>query len=119
MTGYSAIGHIGHDSYRALIAGLEDMFGSAGIEDLAAHVLASERADFHWEARVRERYLGAYESLDGDEEALDRIAIMGLLQGRWFSGIALVDGEGAVHDMTGLCAFECESRAEAAFVMAA
>lgn len=119
MTGYSAIGHIGHDPYRALIAGLEDMFGSAGIEDLAAHVLASERADFHWEARVRERYLGAYESLDDDEEALDRIAIVGCLAGRWFSGIALVDGEGAVHDMTGLRAFECENRAEAAFVMAA
>ncbi|ODU20417.1 MAG: hypothetical protein ABS87_10185 [Sphingomonas sp. SCN 67-18] len=119
MTGYSAVGHARHDPYRALVAGLEEAFGNAGIEDLAAHFLASERADFHWEARVRERYLGSHESLDDDEGALDRVAIKGFLAGRWFSGIALVDGEGAVHDMTGLRAFECESRAEAAFVMAA
>jgi hypothetical protein len=81
------------------------------IRAMAAFWVAAETADFHWEARREERWLGSYESLDPYEEELDRVAILGSLNGKWFAGVAIVDGNGAVHDLVRCDQFE---RAEVA-----
>ncbi|WP_176591862.1 hypothetical protein [Sphingobium sp. EM0848] len=71
-----------------------------------AQLIAAEEADFLWDARRAERWLGGWEGCD-EEEELDRIAIIGSLGGTWFNAIILVDGEGraqgllARHDAVG------------------
>jgi hypothetical protein len=100
--------HIGTASTRdmdrvvaTLVSGLETEFGRGAGEGLAHHFLEAEETDFLWEARVEERWLSAYESLDGDGLVLDRIAICGRLGDRWFSAVMLVDGNGMPHGTMG------------------
>ena len=77
-----------------LAAGLEIEFGRGVGGALARRFLDAEESDFLWDARVQERWLGAYEGCgDGDDE-LDRIAVWGRFDGRWYMAILLVDGEG-------------------------
>jgi hypothetical protein len=85
----------------ALIAGLEIEFGRAPGEGLARHFLGAEDADFRWDARTEERWLGSYEGADDDNFWLDRVAICGRLDGRWFAAVMIVDGEGQAHGMLG------------------
>ncbi len=80
-----------------LIAGLEVEFGSGVGEALAHRFLEAEESDFLWEARIEERWLGSYESIDDDDLELDRIAICGRLNGRWFASVMLVDADGMAH----------------------
>lgn len=94
-----------------LMAGLEIEFGHAAGEALARRFLEAEESDFLWEARVEERWLGAYESIDEDDLALDRIAICGRLDGRWFASVMLVDGDGMAHGTLGKRS--CRSRGSA------
>ena len=115
MTTITIVQAPSRDAYPVLLAGLETQFGNEGSVDIAAHYLAAELADFHWESRVAERWLGAYESLDEDETELDRVAILGRLQGTWFVALCLVDGNGAVHEMHNLRLLANEKEAEAAF----
>lgn len=115
MTYVSTIERVQSDMFPGFVAGLESEFGSAGIACLAAHFLEAEAADFHWEARLNERYLGSMIGVDEDDGELDRIAIIGFLAGRWFVVAASVDGDGAVHDMTGLQRFTSAWDAEGAF----
>lgn len=91
------------------------MVQSAG-EALAQRFLEAEESDFLWEARVEERWLGSYESIDEDDLALDRIAICGRLEGRWFSSVMLVDGDGRAHGTLGKRT--CGSRRSAQQAMA-
>ena len=77
-----------------LVAGLEMELGRGAGAALADHFLAAEESDFLWDARGEERWLGYYEGLGEDDLELDRIAIWGRLDGRWFMAIMLVDGEG-------------------------
>lgn len=102
----------------ALIAGLEIEFGRGAAEGLASRFLAAEACDFHWEARTSERWLGRYEAVDEEEIELDRIAIVGRLEGRWFAAICIVDGEGNAHGMTGQRSFGKRKAAQAAFAIA-
>ena len=85
----------------ALIAGLEIEFGRGAGAALAERFLAAEEADFCWDARVEERWIGAYESVGDDGFELDRVAIVGRLKGRWFVAQMIVDGEGCAHGMIG------------------
>jgi hypothetical protein len=81
---------------------LEAQFGSV----IASRILEAEAADFHWQARVRERYLGQY--LDdgfGSGEELSRVAILSELGGQWHAGVCLVDGDGAVETLLWLRTF--------------
>jgi hypothetical protein len=75
--------------------------------------------DFHWEARVRERYLGQHLPLDySDEDAsedISRIAILSFLAGRWHAGICLVDGEGCAVDLLWLRSFDGRDEAAEMF----
>lgn len=98
----------------ALIAGLELEFGKTAGAALAQRFLAAEACDFHWDARDEERWLGAYESVDDDEDELDRIAICGTLNGAWFVAQMIVDGEGRPHGMLGRRAFRSRKSARKA-----
>jgi len=100
----SMIANIGLASdrvFQALIAGLELEFGHDAGEALARRFLEAEDSDFLWDARREERWLGRYFSADDEEIELDRIAICGRIDGRWFMGVMLVDGDGRPHGTLG------------------
>jgi len=110
MTIISAIPGGSGDAYARLVEGLRSEFACRDVAALAERVFESEEADFHWEARVRERYLGQHFPVDpGDQDAgveLERIAIVSFLAGRWNAGICLVDGEGCAGQLLWLRSFE-------------
>lgn len=101
-----------------LRAGLEIEFGRGAGEALAHRFLEAEEADFRWDTRVEERWLGAYESADDEEFELDRIAICGRLDGKWFCATMLVDGDGQAHGMMGCREFRSLVRARDAMLHA-
>ena len=78
----------------ALVEDLRAEFGAI----LADRILEAEAADYLWEARVRERYLGQHLDVGfgdfGGERELSRIAILSFLGGLWHTASCLVDGEG-------------------------
>jgi hypothetical protein len=115
MTMISIFQTISRDAYPALLAGLETQFGPDESVEIATQFLSAEQADFHWDSRVAERWLGAYESLDDEESELDRVAILGRLQGTWFAASCLVNGNGRVQAMQTLRLLASETDAEAAF----
>jgi hypothetical protein len=98
------------DAYARLVQSQQLEFGSVEVGALARRILETEKADFHWDARIRERYLGQHFSLDVDDEngaeELARIAILTFVAGRWNAGICLVDGEGCAVDLLWLRSFE-------------
>lgn len=103
----------------ALISGLEIEFGRGAGEALAHRFLEAEEVDFHWDARVTERWIGRYESIDDDDLELDRVRIFGRLDGKWFVAVMIVDGDGNAHGMMGKRIFGSERDAcTAAFTQA-
>ena len=102
----------------ALAWGLEIEFGRGAGEALAHRFLEAEEVDFHWDARVSERWIGSYESLDDDDLELDRVRIFGRLDGKWFVAVMIVDGDGNAHGMMGMRIFGREREALAAFAQA-
>ena len=98
-----------------LVAGLELEFGRNAAEGLAQRFIAAEEWDFTWDARIEERWLGTYETTEGEEFELDRVAIIGRLEGRWFTAACIIDGEGRVHGMTGKRTFAKVNAARKAF----
>jgi hypothetical protein len=110
MTIISDISGGSGDVYARLVEGLKLEFGSSDIAALAERIFEAEKADFHWQARVRERYLGQHFALDfGDEDAgedVSRIAILSSLAGRWHAGICLVDGDGCALELLWLRSFD-------------
>jgi len=100
---------------QALVAGLELEFGRGAGEALAHRFLEAEGADFHWDARLQERWIGAYDSLDDAQIELDRVKILGRLDGWWFVAMMLVDGDGHPHGMMGKRTFSNAIDARNAF----
>ena len=98
----------------ALVSGLELEFGR-GAEALAHRFLEAEEVEFHWDARVQERWIGAYWSGGGDGFELDRVRVLGRLDGRWFVAVMIVDGDGNAHGMMGKRLFRSASGAGRAF----
>ena len=86
---------------------------------MAGRILEAEAADFLWDARVKERYLGQHCDADlgfnDDAEELSRIAIMSYLAGRWHAGLCLVDGEGRAVELLWKRSYGEREEAEAAF----
>ena len=84
---------------------------------LAERIIEAEAVDFLWEARVRERYLGQQTGSDLDDESasqeFSRVAILSVLEGRWYAGLCLVDGEGVAVEL--LWKRQFQSREEAEF----
>jgi hypothetical protein len=99
----------------ALVSGLEIEFGHGVGEALAHRFLEAEETDFLWDARDQERWIGAYKSTDNDEIELDRVRIVGRLDGRWFVAVMIVDGDGNAHGVMGKRAFGRRKQALAAF----
>jgi hypothetical protein len=86
----------------AQLEALKVQFGAV----IASRILESEAADFHWQARVRERYLGQYaDDVFGAGEELSRIAILSRLGGQWHVGVCLADGDGEVDALLWLRSF--------------
>ncbi|MFN3387335.1 MAG: hypothetical protein ACK40O_00250 [Allosphingosinicella sp.] len=96
----------------AAIDALRAEFGAV----LAERILEAEAVDFLWGARVRERYLGQQIGLDFDDEdasqELSRVAILSVLDGRWYIGMCLVDGEGAAVELLWKRRFQGRGEAE-------
>lgn len=115
MTMISIVQAASRDAYPVLLAGLEAQFGREGSVEIAAHHLAAELADFHWDSRVAERWLGAYESVEDEDSELDRVAILGKLQGTWFVATCLVNGNGRAQSIDNLTLMASEKNAETAF----
>lgn len=101
-----------------LIAGLEIEFGRGAGEALAHQFLDAEETDFRWDARVQERWLGAYESVEEDDFWLDRVAICGSLDTKWFAAVMIVDGDGNAHGMLGCREFGSSKAAHDAMTVA-
>ena len=101
MSMIADIGPASDRVFQALIAGLELEFGHDAGEALARRFLEAEDSDFLWDARCEERWLGRYFSADDEDIELDRIAICGRIDGRWFMGVMLVDGDGRPHGTLG------------------
>lgn len=89
---------------------------------LADRILEAEAADFLWESRVLERYLGQHvNAIPADEsvsEDVSRVAFLSLLDGCWHAGIGLIDGEGAAVDLLWKRKFNGREEAEYAFIHA-
>ena len=122
MTIISAVPGGSGDAYARLVEGLRMELGCSDIAALAERIFEAEEADFHWQARVRERYLGQHLPVDlGDEDAredVSRIATLSFLGGRWHAGICLVDGEGCAVDLLWLRSFERHEEALETFARA-
>ena len=101
--------------FERLVAGLEVEFGAQAAEGLARQFVEAEDADFYWDARAAERWLGSYESIDEEEELLTRVAITGQFEGRFFVAVVIVDGDESVNAMLGLRHFESAAEADDAF----
>jgi hypothetical protein len=90
---------------------------------LAGRIMEAEAADFLWDARVMERYLGQHLDVglgyEDEEMELARIAILSFLGGRWHVAACLVDSEGLVVDLLWKEKFDGLDEAEAAFDRAA
>ena len=115
MTQYQPISAAADRVVSALAAGLELEFGRGAGEALAHRFLAAEDVEFHWDARVEERWIGGYEPSSEDEIELDRVRILGRLDGQWFVAVMIVDGDGDAHGMMGRRAFNRRGDAVRAF----
>jgi hypothetical protein len=112
---FQSVGAASDRVMAALVAGLELEFGTRAAEGLAQRFLAAEECDFHWDARDQERWLSTYESIDGQEMELDRVAILGRIDGHWFVAEMIVDGDGRAHGMIAKRIFSRVSGARKAF----
>jgi hypothetical protein len=99
----------------ALVAGLELEFGRGAAEALAERFIAAEEADFTWDARHEERWLGGFEPVEESDFELDRVAVLGRLDGSWFVAVCIVDGDGMAHGVTGRRTFTTMRAARRAF----
>ena len=102
----------------AAIDALRADFGAV----LAERIIEAEAGDFLWEARIKERYLGQQIALGFDDEdearEISRVVILSALNGRWYIGMCLVDGEGAAVELLWKRQFENRRDAEFELVRA-
>lgn len=116
MTMFQSVSVASDRVLSTLAAGLELEFGRGAAEALAARFLAAEACDFTWDARIEERWLGTYEALGESDIELDRVAMLGRLDGRWVVAVCIVDGDGSAHGMVGRRSFATAEAARKAFV---
>jgi len=117
MSVFQPISHASDRVMAALVAGLALEFGRDAAEALALRFVAAEECDFSWDARREERWLGAYQTLDDEDIALDRVAIIGRLDGRWYVAVCIVDGDGLARGLIGRRTFSRAEMAQQAFAM--
>lgn len=108
--------HAALDRFPQLVRDLVAEFGAHGIDAVLARFLEAEQADFHWDGRLAERNLGAWESLDEEDETLEKVSIIGFFRARYYVATCLVDGDRRVHSMLRLRHFESFESAGKAFL---
>ena len=108
--------HAAFDRFPQLLDDLAAEFGREGILSTADRIIEAECADFHWDGRLAEMNLGAFESFDDQDETFERVAIIGYFRGRYYVATCLVDGERDVHWMLRLRHFDSFESAEQAFL---
>ena len=110
------------DGYSQLVRELQAEFQYGDVAGLADRIVESEAADFYWEARVCERYLGQHFDYDGDacgdDDELARVAILSFFSRRWHVGACLVDGESRAVGLLWRRSFGDLAEAESAFASA-
>ena len=112
---YQTIGMASAQVLNRLETGCNVAVRRAAGEAIDRQILASEEADFHWDARLSERWVGAYYRADEDEIELDRVTIVGWIDGHWFAATSIIDGDGMPHGITRRRAFDTRHEAERAF----
>lgn len=115
---HSAIGIAANRTFERLVAGLEIEFGEAAAEGLAQQFIEAEDADFAWEARHAQRWLGCYESLDDEDALLDRMAVMGRMGDRYYVAVVIVDEGDRVQAMLSKRDFAMQAAALEAYAAA-
>lgn len=108
-------GSAGDRVFGALLAGLDIEFGEGAGEALAQHYLDAEERDFLWDARIDERWLGSCEDEEDADAQYDRVAVIGRLQGTWYTAVSIVDGEGRAQDLIARRDWESERSAREAW----
>ena len=115
MTMYQTIGMASAQVLNRLETGNKIAERRTAGEVICRLILASDEADFYWDARLSERWLGAYWSADDDDIDLDRVAIVGRIDGQWFAATSIIDGDGMPRAMANRRAFDTKHEAERAF----
>ena len=122
MTMVSLISDSPKDGYSQLVRELQAEFRHGDVGVLADRIVESEAADFYWEARICERYLGQHfgfdDGADNAGEELARVAFMSFFGRRWHVGACLVDGEGRAVGLLWRRGFGSASEVERAFARA-
>lgn len=90
----------GHAMAR-LVSGLDLEFGRVAGEAMACPFLYAEGVNSRWDAKVDERWTGVEESAGNEVSESGLIAICERLDGKWFFGTRLVDGDGQARGTTG------------------
>src|SRR3546814_2346411 len=73
----SDLPHAEFDRFPQRVTDLVAEFGTKGIDAVIEHFIEAEHADFHWDGRLAEMNLGAWESLDEEDGAFERVASIG------------------------------------------
>src|SRR3546814_19119952 len=83
--------HAAFDRFPQLVRDLTVEFGTDGIDAVVEHFIEAERADFHWDGRIAEMNLGAWESLDEEHEAFELVAGIAYFRSRHYVATGVVD----------------------------
>jgi hypothetical protein len=108
--------HAAFDRFPELVRDLTVEFGSDGISAIVEKFIAAERAEFCWEGRFVEMNLGEFESVDGEYEACDQVAVLGYFRSQYYAATCVVDEERHVRALLKVRQFESFERAEIAFL---
>lgn len=84
--------HAALDRFPQLRRDLLAEFGAEGIDAVVEHFIEAEQVDFHWDGRIAEVNLGAWESLDDEDRTFEKVAILGYFRARYYVATCLVDG---------------------------
>lgn len=108
--------HAAFDRFPMLVESVKEEFGTDGLMSNVERFIEAERADFHWDGRLAEMNLGAYENLDDENEAFEAVAIIGYFRSRYYVATCVVDAERHVRWMLRLRHFDSFESAEQAFL---
>jgi hypothetical protein len=111
--------HAEFDRFPQLVRDLAEEFGAEGIGAVIERFIEAERADFYWDGRIAERPLGPYEAFDDEEDACERVAILGFFRSRYYVATCLVDNARRVCWMPQVRHFDDLASAETAFTTGA
>ena len=108
--------HAEFDRFPMLVESVKEEFGTEGLMSNVERFIEAERADFHWDGRIAEMNLGAYDSLDEDDKAFEAVAIIGYFRSRYYVATCVVDAERHVRWMLRLRYSDSFESAEQAFL---